>query len=180
MENITAMLNMLPEKVQEMFWDDLRNNVYLYEEKGKIKNDILTVYNMDILTNDCKSPIEQIFYVCCCQGRYALRHITKEHFWFWAVPQAEVSANGKTYYIDFMCNLQTDDGKQGASVCVECDGHIWHEKTKKQVIKDNERDYNLKMAGYDILHFSGSEIFNNGTQCAIKVFQYLKGRLNNE
>ena len=56
---------------------------------------------------------------------------------------------------------------------VECDGHDFHEKTKEQVEKDNEREYELKMAVYEILRFSGSQIYNNPFKCANDVYDYL-------
>lgn len=56
---------------------------------------------------------------------------------------------------------------------IECDGHEFHEKTKEQVIYDNEREYKLKSAGYDVLHFSGSEIYNNPYECAEKTLNYI-------
>jgi hypothetical protein len=30
------------------------------------------------------------------------------------------------------------------------------------------------MAGYDVLHFSGSEIYNNPVECVAKVINYLQ------
>ena len=56
---------------------------------------------------------------------------------------------------------------------VECDGHEFHEKTKDQVEKRNKRDYNLKMQGFDILHFSGSEIYKDPVGCARKCIDYI-------
>lgn len=49
----------------------------------------------------------------------------------------------------------------------------FHQKTKEQVQKDNEREYDLKMAGYEILRFSGTQIFNNPIKCAEDTYNYI-------
>ncbi len=48
---------------------------------------------------------------------------------------------------------------------VEVDGHAFHEKTKEQVAYRNERDRALQLAGYDVLHFSYSELTQRPSQC---------------
>jgi very-short-patch-repair endonuclease len=56
---------------------------------------------------------------------------------------------------------------------IECDGHEFHKATKEQIKHDNERDYDLKMAGYDVLHYSGSQIFNDPIKCANEIYDYI-------
>ena len=48
---------------------------------------------------------------------------------------------------------------------IECDGYEFHQKTKEQIIYDNERERNLKKEGYEIIRFSGSEIISNPYKC---------------
>ncbi len=46
-------------------------------------------------------------------------------------------------------------------LCVEFDGHDYHEKTKKQAQYDKQRDRDIKLSGYDIIHFTGSEVYKD-------------------
>ena len=50
-------------------------------------------------------------------------------------------------------------------VIVECDGHEFHEKTKEQAAKDKKRDRYFQQNGWQILHFTGSEIYENPRKC---------------
>ena len=64
-------------------------------------------------------------------------------------------------------------------VIIECDGYEFHHKNKVQVTHDNEREYNLKIAGYDVIRFSGSQIHNNPLECAEKAYEYIKTKIDN-
>jgi very-short-patch-repair endonuclease len=61
--------------------------------------------------------------------------------------------------------------------CVEMDGHDFHEKTKEQVAYDKERDRAIKLAGYEIIHFSGSEIYKNPSRVIAKIFQFMESMI---
>ena len=93
------------------------------------------------------------------------------------LPQFEIETNNKKYRADFVyfedeyINTEYNSGKK---IVIECDGHEFHQKTKKQVEKDNEREYDLKMVGYEILRFSGSQIYNEPLTCAEKIYRYIK------
>ena len=60
---------------------------------------------------------------------------------------------------------------------IECDGHDFHKLTKSRVSHDNQRDYDLKIAGYDVLHFSGSQIYSDPYKCAKEVYEYIKSKV---
>lgn len=124
-------------------------------------------------SDDCKSPIEIIFNVAISVYQYRTGRNTA-----YLQPQAEIIANGNKYYADFEFNpeVQFDDYYANAKrkLVIECDGHEFHQKTKEQVIKDNQREYDLKMAGYEVLRFSGSEIYNTPYACAEKTLNYIK------
>lgn len=96
-------------------------------------------------------------------------------------PQEEIVVDNKKYIADFVfdSNAQFFDvyENKNKKLVIECDGHEFHEKTKEQVKRDNERQYNLKMAGYDVLRFSGSEIFNTPYACAKKTLNYIRKML---
>ena len=122
----------------------------------------------------CESPIEQILCV-------ALYIKTKGTLYF--EPQMEINCGKKTYYADIgiygdeIVNSYLNDN---FVLIIECDGYEFHQKTKKQVEYDNKREYDIKLLGYDILRFSGSEIYNDVDECVIKILNYIssKGKKN--
>lgn len=156
----------LPKKVQESIWLDLAEENISFKE--------LTTYFDFPVFDECESPIEKIFYYFI--ERYVLN---MQGYIFIISPQCEIEANGKYYRVDFSIICQDWNYKEHvpgdlwSEVIVECDGHDFHEKTKEQVKRGNTRDYNLKMEGYEIIHFSGSEIFNEPEECAKKTVDYL-------
>ena len=74
--------------------------------------------------------------------------------------------NEKHYIIDFY--------DKETNLAIECDGHEFHQKTKEQVAHDNERELDLKMAGYNIIRFSGSQIYNKPFECARDIYEYIQ------
>lgn len=75
-----------------------------------------------------------------------------------------IKSHGKTYRADFLVSDH---------LIVECDGHEFHEKTKEQVKRGNRRNYDLQIEGYEVIHFSGNEIYNAPFECAERVVEYL-------
>lgn len=82
---------------------------------------------------------------------------------FWITPQAKVCG----YKVDFLVWMAC--GNHRAGVSIECDGHAFHEKTKEQAAKDKKRDRTLLTAGFPVMRFSGSEIYNNVMSCKAQV-----------
>lgn len=131
-----------------------------------------------------KSPIEQIFITAF--EFYCRLENKKRIFLF---PQKEVIYNNKKYYIDF--EFEADDyltslifedklKNKNFKLAIECDGYEFHQKTKEQVQHDNEREYNLKMAGYEVLRFSGIQIYNNPLKCVEDTYNYIIKRVEEE
>lgn len=56
---------------------------------------------------------------------------------------------------------------------VECDGHDFHEKTKEQAKHDKRRDRYFQSQGHKVLHFTGSEIWNDASACAEEIYNQL-------
>lgn len=82
---------------------------------------------------------------------------------FWITPQAKI---GK-YKADLLLWFRLRNALAG--IAVECDGHAFHEKTKEQASKDKERDRFFLTAGFPVMRFSGSDIFNKPLDCAAEV-----------
>lgn len=134
-------------------------------------------------SHDTESPIERMLLAALLLKASSLNN-------YWLDVWCQYSDFPmKTYYrcdfkvsIDNVGDLSTDKCKS-ADVLVECDGHDFHEKTKAQVEYRNKRDLELKKAGYDILHFSGSQIYKDPIKCANEIIDYLiikaEGKGNN-
>lgn len=125
------------------------------------------------------SPIEQIFIVGFEIAKEWLGEVYSPVYSIDLFPQFEIKTNNKKYIADFAFISEKFDGVNGTklsrnlNLIIECDGHDFHEKTKAQVAYGNDRDFDLKEAGYEVIHFSGSQIFNNPYGCAGKVLIYI-------
>lgn len=62
------------------------------------------------------------------------------------------------YRVDFLVTFLRDKKRK---IIIECDGHDFHEKTKEQAKHDKERDRYFTAEGYEIYHYTGSEIYND-------------------
>lgn len=103
--------------------------------------------------NWCESSIERLFFEAFDAIRTKNIHTMYD---YWLNPQVEI---GK-YRVDF--ELVNHKNKK---IVVECDGHEFHQKSKQQVEKDNQRERDLKKLGYEVVRFSGSEIFKDAEKC---------------
>lgn len=162
----------MPRKVQELFWNDIDG---IINEEISFKPGVETLlarYQFDELSK-CESPIEQILMAYFDRTFRDLEHFSD--YGYFLIPQVCIECGTKTYRVDFialfreMQNINDKWVEKEKFLVVECDGHDFHEKTKAQVKKRNERDYDLKMVGLDVVHFSGSEIYNNPQDCVDKI-----------
>ena len=152
---LLAEINKCPKRLQSMLMNLLmRNDDLSNVAKELIKEGIVK----------CDSPIEMIFKVAfdvVCRSSFDNSyHLESQH---------KIETKGNTYYADFL--VWHDD--ENIKVIIEIDGHDFHEKTKEQVAHDKEREYQLKMEGYEILRFSGSQIFNSPCVYANKALEFL-------
>lgn len=147
----------------------------------KVKQEIqsrVKMYEEDLLfcMTECESPIEQLMMI-------ELKE-TEEHFIsaFGAIEvlgltkQETISCGENNYRVDFLLEIAFKKNGQYLDILkiiIECDGHEFHEKTKEQVIKDNERDRVLQSYGYNVVRFSGSEIYNHLTGCGQKIRKFI-------
>lgn len=173
----TLYFDKLPQRCKEIFFEYLRFGL---SHENINKADIFTEVCGFFISEECKSPIEQLF-------DFAFRIVNFMHEGhndspeIELTPQYKIKANGKKYYADFFYDSDYPNteygkykGKNHLKLIIECDGHDFHEKTKEQVAHDNERDFNLKVSGYDILHYSGSQIHNDPLGCAFEVYNYIQ------
>jgi len=79
-------------------------------------------------------------------------------------PQAVIDK----YRADFLF-LILDEAKKTKRLVVEVDGHDFHERTKAQAAKDRSRDRWMAENGYDVMRFTGSEVYANPCKCALEI-----------
>ena len=162
----------LPERAQEVWFQ-------YCEESIKRKD----YYNLAYLNffefgyENCKSPIEVIFNFA-----YDLVSFSEGYVGFSLLPQYEVATKANKYFVDFAFFAEDVDGlvdvkNPNFKLAIECDGHEFHEKTKDQVERDNEREYDLKMNGFDVLRFSGSQIYKNPFRCAWQTLSFINNKI---
>lgn len=82
---------------------------------------------------------------------------------FFITPQAKVGE----YSVDLAVWFRI--GKLRAGLCIECDGHEFHERTKEQASRDKRRDREILSAGWPVLRFTGSEIFRDPVACVAQI-----------
>jgi very-short-patch-repair endonuclease len=92
-------------------------------------------------------------------------------FWEAASPripelQREVWIDRK-YRVDFLVPSK--------KIVIELYGYEYH-KDKRKLTKDAQRERSLQMKGYQVLRFTGSEVYNDVTQCVNEVLAIINSR----
>jgi len=161
-ENIQESLKDISEKIGQ------QKSNYFYEEMINNFND-----------HGIKSPIEQLLYINLNFLAYkeGIEYNDVEYLWngtpvVYGLQIMSQIKIGK-YIVDFLIGYKNRYDKPQNQVIVECDGHIWHERTKEERKKEKERDRFLTSEGYKILHFTGSEIFNNPYKVSEEIHKFL-------
>lgn len=101
--------------------------------------------------NKCESEIEKLFLLTAYGKIDGL------------IPQYQVL----NYRIDFVI--------PDKRIAIEIDGHEYH-KTRKQRTHDSHRERNIKLSlpsNWELIRFTGSEIFENPTFCVETVLQFI-------
>ena len=170
----------LPRRAQLLFFQDMTSSSDVGKGFDYWKYEISNAFS----TDGCKSPIEQIMYVALSVAFADLDSSmigTKDNpigQLFFETQKEIHTSSGKHYYADFSVEKYNTDADDSETVLlVECDGHDFHEKTKKQVTDRNKRDLDLKMDGYDVIHFSGSQIYDDPFECAKEVIALCKKKV---
>ena len=164
---------LLPEKAKELIWGYL--TLCFLEKRLNLAERYFYVYSMD--TSKCKSPIEQIFLIAFEMYDCWSQEPIKYHDPLILEPQYELNVGKRKYILDFAFIEEHDLGNgesEFTKIAIECDGHEFHEKTKEQVNSRNERDIALQSDGWEILRFSGNEIYNHPEKCAKKAYRFIE------
>jgi very-short-patch-repair endonuclease len=154
------------DPVKKLIWDDLC-----------LKFDYIDCSLMEI-----KSPIEQALYLAWKNSgnefplqRWAKQILHGESVVFES--QHEVKIGAQKYYLDFLLAIWLPNDRT-IHIAIECDGHDFHEKTKKQARYDKQRERALIKEGYTVIRFTGSEIYADPLKCADEIFEVAKNLIN--
>ena len=158
--------NELPQRGKELIFKNL----------DFITNDI--IQDIFLYTDELKSPIEKILAISLIINFT----INKINIFF--DYQKEIQIDEKKYVADFIIEYSEVFNsflKNDFKLVIERDGYEFHNKTREQIDYDNHRDYDMKINGYEVLRFSGSEIYNNPDKCFYKIIKFIYERgINNE
>lgn len=122
------------------------------------------------------TPIEQIFYLANKIYNEQMIHNKKYELCLDLLPQETIHIKRKNYRVDFLISYYDCDD---ATYClkkpiiIEVDGKDWH-SSKTQMNYDYKRENELKLAGYDVFRFTGSQIYNNPFGCIEKIYNYVE------
>jgi very-short-patch-repair endonuclease len=143
--------------VKKLIWDELYRSFELTDS-----------YLMEI-----KSPIEQALFLAIRNSgclAFLERYAKDVHGGESLILdyQHQIKTGNKTYYADLaLCIWLKNDST--VNLAIECDGHEFHEKTKKQAQYDRQRERAITAAGYTVIRFTGSEIFKDPYKCADEI-----------
>ena len=134
-----------------------------FRGKTRFPNELaMQIANFSVSKYEVESPIERLFL----EAFDAIRTEGKETMYhYWLNPQVEIDK----YRVDF--ELVNNYDKK---IIVECDGYDFHQKTKEQVKNDNQRERDLKKLGYEVVRFSGSEIFEDAEKCVRELLDIMR------
>lgn len=117
----------------------------------------LTMMQTGAYLRGCESPIEELFALGVMAELWDMRPMYK----------FESQVQIDKYRVDFRIGYRDEPiSKKWAYVLVECDGHDFHERTKEQAKRDKGRDRALAAAGFQVVRFTGSEIWADPFACA--------------
>jgi very-short-patch-repair endonuclease len=75
------------------------------------------------------------------------------------------------YRADFLVSVVPYEGDKPIHFVIECDGHDFHERTKEQAARDKLRDREMLAGGFNVIRFTGAEIWANPGDCADQVLE---------
>lgn len=121
--------------------------LFMQEEINEIEN------KFDLYEKTISSPIERIVWM----------FLVKE--FEYKVMNGDMSLErqkqiGK-YKADIYVEYYSRTNNSLTKIVIECDGHDFHEKTKKQAAHDKQRDRFMTLENYIVLRYTGSEIVSN-------------------
>lgn len=121
---------------------------------------------------DCESPIEQLLSLEIERiGLEMIVYFNPSIDVLGITRQAEIAASGSKYRVDFLIEVHYMQPKDRLiKFVVECDGFDYH-SSKEQMKSDYVRTRKLQENGYEMLKFTGTEIYNSAYKCAREILR---------
>lgn len=159
---------------QDLIEQEIASAVQWFEEKLRLQiAGVLAV---------CESPIERVFATAMVtvneteavdKAHISLRRVTEVpevpfdglHIY----PQAGIDG----YRLDFLAAYKCGD--EFRLTVVELDGHDFHERTKHQASHDKRRDRHFTKKGWQVLRYTGSDVWRNPVECAREMLLTAQG-----
>lgn len=162
------------KKITEDNFDDFDEEKYNDWLSNKVSEILyLTVCDnklkLEMSLIDCESPIEQLLSIQL--SSIGLERINLYNPFINVIQiekQKIIECGGNKYRVDFLIPVWYRN-QGGKMFVIECDGYEFHQKTKEQVENDNIRQRNLQKEGYEVIRFSGTEIYHNSYNCALEI-----------
>jgi very-short-patch-repair endonuclease len=148
------------------------------EKRGQdIKEEWIDITKTDIIRKGIESPIEKLFLV---EWRYQTQFyddfrdffITQQYyigeyrvdFVIYEVTLDEWFSGGKSSY---------PDTHKERCLVIELDSYVYHGSDPEQFTKEKERERELKKEGWDIMRFSGREVYRDVEKCVKEALEYI-------
>lgn len=132
----------------------------------------------------CESPIEEKLFLALVQefesvGNRAGSHLMSRDTCSLSIDTQSIAQCGsKQYRLDIEVIFKHKESDTVHKFAIECDGHEFHERTKEQAKADRERERNLMMYDYQVIRFTGSEIYHSVEDCVSEVMYIINRRMN--
>lgn len=137
----------------------------------------------ELIEGNINSPIEDLFYIAIktLAVKYRLQvNPTPEYD---AINKVLIPVHGLdiipqqklgNYKVDFFIRFElASSHRESKEVIVELDGHDFHDKDKKQRSYEKARDRFFLKNGFNVMHFTGSDVVKDPFAVANEVLTYL-------
>jgi len=127
---------------------------------------------VDDRINQCGSPIEKLFLIewYFQNDNFYYGGDLKDYF---IIPQYKIG----NYRVDFFICLDNSDidpyeDKENCLI-IELDSYLWHGSDPEQFAKEKERERELQKEGWNIMRFSGREIYRDVDKCVQEIIGHI-------
>ena len=164
-EKTYYQLDVLPKlcrKTQELIWDCASQYNSNYLQSINLDDKLLYM-----------TPIEQSLFIANDIFNYKMEYNIKTLLVL--TSQETINVFGKNYRPDFIVKeiiLNGSEFELKKQIIIECDGYNYH-SSKQQRNNDIERENNLKMIGYSIIRFTGTQIYKNPFLCVMQALKFV-------
>ena len=148
----------LEPRVMEAVQEAMDHAAEWARDQARDETDLFISATIDV--HKVSSPIERMFLAAFAP--YAVMDPS-----YSIEPQVSVG----DYRADFVVTFKAGSNLM-AQVVVECDGHDFHEKTKKQAEHDKRRDRFFTSEGYSVMRFTGRELWRDPFACVEEVIDF--------